>query len=93
MSIQQPTKPKPKPPSLGFDELPDSAFIRLNDLLAERVAPFSRSSLWRKIKSAEFPAPNKISDQISAFRVGTVRVWQADPAGFKAAQAKNGGQK
>ena len=37
---------KPKTPSLGFDELPDSAFIRPKDLLAERVVPFSRSSLY-----------------------------------------------
>lgn len=91
MAIQKPTKTKPKP--LGFDELPDSAFIRPQQLIVERVVPFSITSLWRKIRCAEFPAPDKISDQISAFRVWKVRVWQADPAGFKAKQSMNGGQK
>ena len=86
-------KRKFEPKPIRFDELPDSAFIRLNELIATKITPFSRSSLWRKIRDAEFPPPDKISDQITAFRVGTIRVWQADPAGFKAAQAKNGGQK
>ena len=62
---------------IPFDELPDSALIRLHQLIAERVIPFSASSLWRKVKSKEFPTPIKVSDQITAWRLGHIRQWQA----------------
>jgi prophage regulatory protein len=98
LSNQKPTsssrkskKPKPKPPS--FDDLPDSALIKENELRGQRIVPYSRSTMWRKIKNDEFPAPVKVSAQINAFRVGRVRVWQTDPQGYKLLHIKNGGRK
>lgn len=40
---------------IRFDELPDSAFIRLKTLIAAGVVPFSASTVWRKVKCKEFP--------------------------------------
>jgi prophage regulatory protein len=61
-----------------FDELPDSAFIRLNQLISTRVTPFSASTIWRKVQRGEFPAPTKLSENITAWNVGAVRRWQSD---------------
>ncbi len=65
----------------GFDALPDSAFVRLNELLAG-VLPFSASTTWRKVKRHQFPQPIKVSEQITAWRVGEVRRWLANPQGY-----------
>ena len=62
---------------LNFDELPDSAFIRLNHLISARVAPFSRATVWRMVKAGRFPTPTKLSENITAWNVGAVRRWQS----------------
>ena len=67
----------------SFDALPDSAFVRLNQLLAG-VLPFSASTTWRKVRSGQFPQPVKVSCQVTAWRVGDVRRWLADPQGYAA---------
>ncbi len=82
---------RPKPEPLSFDDLPDSAFIRLEELRLEKVVPYSRSSMWRKVKSSEFPAPVKLSSQMTAWRVGDVRRWQATPKSFPKLRIKRGG--
>ncbi|OYU41988.1 MAG: AlpA family transcriptional regulator [Burkholderiales bacterium PBB4] len=61
----------------NFDELPDSAFVRLNHLIDTRIIPFSPSTIWRKVQRGQFPAPAKLSDNITAWNVGAVRRWQA----------------
>ena len=68
----------------SFDALPDSAFVRLNQLLAG-VLPFSASTTWRKVRSGQFPQPVKVSCQVTAWRVGDVRRWLADPQRYVAA--------
>ncbi len=73
---------------LDFDSLPDSAFIRLKLLIALRIVPYSSSTLWRKVRSGEFPSPTKVSSGITAWEVWKVRQWRIDPQGFK---AKNSG--
>jgi prophage regulatory protein len=60
----------------NFDDLPNSAFIRLNQIIGTRVAPFSASTVWRKVRSGQFPAPTKLSDNITAWSVGAIRQWQ-----------------
>jgi predicted DNA-binding transcriptional regulator AlpA len=67
---------------IRFDELPDSAFIRLKTLIAAGVVPFSASTVWRKVKCKEFPPPITISDQITAWRVRDVRQWQLSPSSY-----------
>ncbi|MBA0916068.1 MAG: AlpA family phage regulatory protein [Nitrosospira sp.] len=67
---------------IRFDELPDSAFIRLKTLIAAGVVPFSASTVWRKVRCKEFPSPITISDQITAWRVRDVRQWQLSPGSY-----------
>jgi len=82
--------PKHQP---AFDQLPDDAFIRQKPLLSSGLAPFSASTLWRKCRILEYPAPQKISGGITAWRVGDIRQWLADPAGYAVASGKQGGTK
>lgn len=56
-----------------FTRLPDEALIRLCTLMAWGLVPFSRSTLWRKCRTGEFPTPLKVSSQVTAWRVGSIR--------------------
>lgn len=65
-----------------FDALPDSAFIRESQLVQSpkrpntpAPLPFSAPTLWRKVKSNTFPKPHRISERITAWKVGDVRAW------------------
>ncbi len=66
----------------NFDELADSALIRLSELVrnpnrpnATPILPFSASTAWRKVRDGEFPAPLKLSAGVTAWRVSDVRAW------------------
>ena len=66
----------------SFDLMPDTAFIRESQLVQspkwpERPAPlpFSSPTLWRKVKAGTFPAPFKLSERVTAWKVGAVREW------------------
>ncbi|HMZ86674.1 MAG TPA: AlpA family phage regulatory protein [Giesbergeria sp.] len=68
----------------SFDTLPDSAFIRESQLvqspkrpMTPAPLPFSAPTLWRKVKAGTFPKPVKLSDRVTAWRVGDVRAWIA----------------
>ncbi len=68
----------------SFDDLPDSAFIREAQLVQSpkrpeipAPLPFSAPTLWRKVKAGTFPAPVKLSDRVTAWRVSDVRKWLA----------------
>ena len=62
----------------NFDELPDSALLRLRDLIAPKgPVPASRSSLYAWVAEGRFPRPVKLSIRMSAWRVGEVRDWLA----------------
>lgn len=77
----------PKEPTkftFDFDDLPDNGLLRPKDLFTHRIVPFAQSTLWRKIREGNFPAPIRVSDAISAFRVGSIREWLADPAAYSA---------
>lgn len=76
------TTQSPSIPS--FDDLPDSAFIREAQLVRSpkhpnRPAPlpFSAPTLWRKVKNQTFPKPWKLSERVTAWRVGDIRAWMA----------------
>jgi len=45
--------------------------------LTTKVLPFSSTTLWRKVKSGEFPAPIKLGTSITAWRVSDVIDWIA----------------
>lgn len=56
------------------DTLPQIGYIRQRELIPTHV-PFSPATLWRKVKTGEFPAPVKLSERITAWRVQDVRAW------------------
>ena len=82
-AVPAPTDGKPRciNPSV-FDALPDSAFIRESQLVQSpkrpetpAPLPFSAPTLWRKVRAGTFPKPHKLSQRITAWRVGEVRSW------------------
>lgn len=60
------------PTASTFDNLPASGFIRQAQLIPT-VVPFSSATLWRKCKAGQFPKPVKLSERVTAWRVGDVR--------------------
>jgi prophage regulatory protein len=79
----------PPPKTSVFDALPDSAFIREAQLMQSPARPdstaplpFSAPTLWRMVKAGTFPKPIKLSKRVTAWRVGDVRQWLADPAEY-----------
>jgi len=77
----------------GIDGLSDNALVRLTNLIALKLVPFSPSTLWRKVRKGEFPAPIKVSAGVTAWRVGDIRAWLESPADFAChgVNRKNGG--
>ena len=81
--------PAEKPAAIipSFDALPDGAFIREAQLVQSpkhpnRPAPlpFSAPTLWRKVKAGTFPKPVKLSERVTAWKVGDIRAWMAAQA-------------
>jgi predicted DNA-binding transcriptional regulator AlpA len=65
--------------AICFADLPDEALIRLRQILALHVVPYSASTLWRKCRSNQFPSPIRVSTQVTAWRAGDIREWLKDP--------------
>ena len=65
-----------------FDDLPDSSFVRLNQLLSTAVIPFSAATAWRRVRAGTFPRPVRVSPQVTAWRVGEIRQWLKCPGEF-----------
>lgn len=72
-----------------FDALPDCAFQRESQLVQSAMRPkstaplpFSAPTLWRMVKAGNFPSPVKLSERVTAWRVGDIRRWLADPVGY-----------
>ena len=76
--------------TLPFSQLPDEAFVRQKTLLQLGLIPWSAASLWRKCRSNQFPQPIKISPGVTAWRVGQIREWAADPAGYRPRKSMHG---
>lgn len=56
--------------------LPETGFVRQSQLLV--FVPFSKSTLWRRVDDGTFPAPVKLSSNVTAWRAEDVRRWMAD---------------
>lgn len=54
--------------------IPETGFMRQSQLIPV-IVPFSPATLWRKVKSGEFPAPVKLSSRVTAWRAEDVRAW------------------
>jgi prophage regulatory protein len=64
---------------INFDDLPDSALIRIKDLLAPRgPLPFKKSTLYVAVKEGRIAPPVHPSPGISAFRVSDIRAFLRD---------------
>jgi predicted DNA-binding transcriptional regulator AlpA len=61
---------------VDFDLLPDSALVRLPQIVGALI-PVSRATWWRYVKVGKAPAPVKVSDGVTAWRVGELRAWLA----------------
>ena len=57
--------------------LPATGFVRQSQLIPH-IIPISSSTLWRKVKAGEFPAPVKLSSRVTAWRVEDLRKWMAN---------------
>ena len=64
-----------------FEVLPDDASIRLSLLVMWGLIPFSRSTLWRRVRARKFPQPLR-SASVTFWRVRDIRTWLKDPEGF-----------
>jgi predicted DNA-binding transcriptional regulator AlpA len=54
-----------------FDNLPDSAYIRLP--VIQRLYGVSSATIWRGVKQGNIPKPSKLSERCTAWNVGLVR--------------------
>ena len=55
-------------------ELPTTGYLRQARLIPH-IVPFSSATLWRKVKSGDFPKPVKLSERVTAWRWEDVRAW------------------
>lgn len=66
----------------AFDELPDSAMLRLSSIATDRgkvgLLPISPASVWRKVKNGTFPAPLKLGTRTTVWKVADLRRWMAE---------------
>jgi prophage regulatory protein len=62
--------------------LPLDGYIRQGQLIPG-ILPFSSPTLWRMVKSGNFPRPVKLSPRVTAWRVEDVRAWMMARDGAK----------
>ncbi len=62
--------------STTIGRLPECGYLRQSQLIPI-IVPFSSATLWRKVKSGEFPAPVKLSERITAWKVEDIRAWMS----------------
>ena len=58
---------------IQFENLPDSALLRERDILS--VIPFSPATMWRRVKSGDFPQPIRMPGRMTCWQWGEVRAW------------------
>jgi predicted DNA-binding transcriptional regulator AlpA len=61
----------------SFAKLPDDGYVRLSQLVPSPI-PVSQPTLWRMVKDGNFPAPYKLSERVTAWRVEDVRNWMKE---------------
>ncbi len=70
--------------------LQQTAFLREKQLVGDAkkhaagLLPFSRATLWRRVKDGTFPQPVKLSERTTAWPTAEVRKWMDDPVGYRA---------
>lgn len=61
------------PSNVDYKNLPDIAMVRERQLIP--VLPFTSPTLWRRVRSGDFPQPVRLPGRITAWRWGDVRQW------------------
>lgn len=56
--------------------LPETGFLRQPQVLS--FVPISKSTLWRRVVAGTFPAPVKLSVNVTAWRAEDLRRWIAE---------------
>lgn len=74
--------PDDSQPGVDFDALPDSAFVRANDLVRcarnrNAILPFSAPTLWRLVRQGNFPKPQRFSEKVTCWKVADIRDYLA----------------
>ena len=65
--------PKALPLALtNFDLQPDSAYVR--QPVVEGLFACSSATVWRMVKRGTLPAPRKLSERVTAWNVGQLRL-------------------
>ncbi|QXZ11308.1 AlpA family phage regulatory protein [Comamonas sp. Y33R10-2] len=52
-------------------------YIRQSQLIKDKLVPFSAATLWRRVQDGTFPAPIKISQRVTAWRLEDILHWQS----------------
>jgi predicted DNA-binding transcriptional regulator AlpA len=63
----------------NFDQLPDSAYIRLP--VMKGLYGVSSASIWRGVKNLTIPKPSKLTERTTAWSVKAIRADLAAKAG------------
>jgi predicted DNA-binding transcriptional regulator AlpA len=56
----------------NFDSLPDSANVR--QPVVEALFACSPATVWRRVKDGRIPKPRKLSERITSWNVGELRL-------------------
>lgn len=65
----------------AFTDLPDDALVRCAVVCG--LLDFSRATLGRKLQARQLPQPHVMGPNVHRWRVGDLRSYLANPAGFK----------
>jgi predicted DNA-binding transcriptional regulator AlpA len=65
------TSEYPVDPFRNFDELPNTAFVRLPVL--KQLFACSEATIWRRVADSRIPQPRKLSHRVTAWNVGQLR--------------------
>lgn len=60
-----------------------TGYLRIKDLV-KRV-PVAKSTIWLWVSAGKFPAPVKLSENVTAWPVASVEKWEAERQPAKAA--------
>ncbi|MGO4416850.1 helix-turn-helix transcriptional regulator [Cupriavidus sp. KB_39] len=79
---------------MAYEQLPvileKAVYLREKQLVGDikkqitGLLPFSRATLWRRVKDGTFPQPVKLSERTTAWATAEIRKWLVDPAGYRA---------
>lgn len=66
-----------------MNTLPQTGFLKIRTIIGDRnanppipaIIPVSRSTFWSGVKSGRFPAPVKLGERCTAWRVEDIRAY------------------